>query len=144
MATKLAALQRLPEDALRRAASEELLDARERVLDEAKGATNSSLRLRNAGTDNVLGVELRVAADGRGGSLTAEGPWPLIEGPTKAHEIVATSGRALRLPNGPRRRVQHPGTKGKRPWAKGVESAERAAPAVLKRASDAAVQRLTR
>lgn len=132
----------LPAAVARRAVAEEIIDARDNVLDAGRESTGGSGKLRNAGPDNVLGADARVNADGLGGQLTAEGPWPLIEGDTKAHEIAAKSGRALRLPNGPRRRVEHPGTRGKKPWAKGIAKSERGAAQVLRRASDTEIRKL--
>ncbi len=71
----------------------------------------------------------------------ATGPWQLIERDTKAHQIpkqrqsasfVGVYGHAV-IPGGAvggvhgaggvRTRVKHPGTKGKHPWAKGVDAA---------------------
>jgi hypothetical protein len=66
--------------------------------------------------------------------LKATGPWQLIEENTSPHIIrpkrrSKSKGRgakgAIGIPGiGPRAYAHHPGTKGKHPWAKGVEKAE--------------------
>jgi hypothetical protein len=65
--------------------------------------------------------------------LRATGPWQLIEENTSPHTIgPKRRGKGARSPRrcrrhsgiGPRAVVHHPGTKGKHPWAKGVEKAE--------------------
>ncbi len=92
-------------------------------------------RLRNAGKKG--GAKLSVTyvvhndiADGDAFAyIRAQGPWPLIESDTKQHAIApkrkrAKRGRvAVKTPTGFYARVQHPGTKGKHPWAKGVATA---------------------
>lgn len=58
----------------------------------------------------------------------ARGPWQIIENDSKPHPIAAKKKRgrdnsqaAIKLADGGiRRSVNHPGTRGKHPWAKGV------------------------
>lgn len=63
--------------------------------------------------------------------VRARGPWQLIENRTRAHTIVAKRRRraqtrraAVLTPAGPRASVNHPGTRGKHPWERGVRVAE--------------------
>lgn len=66
--------------------------------------------------------------------IRPRGPIGLVEGPIRPHEIRPRRGRgasgkkALGVKDrwGPYTRVSHPGTKGKRPWAIGVDRAVRA------------------
>lgn len=72
------------------------------------------------------------------------GPAHLIENPTKPHVITPRRGRrggkrAVVTPAGPRARVQHPGTKGKQPWAKGVRASEHLVLRAIKRETEAAM-----
>lgn len=59
----------------------------------------------------------------------AVGPWQLVENDTRAHQVPKQrGGRARRryavIPGvGVRAYAKHPGTRGKRPWARGVEAA---------------------
>lgn len=59
--------------------------------------------------------------------VSARGPLQLVESPTKPHVEPKPGGKrrkALRLADGQvRARVQHPGTKGQKPFAKGRERA---------------------
>lgn len=88
----------------------------------------SPSRLRNVGTKGArLGV--RVVPSGGFGQaqalISGTGPWPIIEYDTKAHRIAPKrrgGKKALRFPSGEfARSADHPGTKGKAPFHKGVE-----------------------
>lgn len=88
-------------------------------------------RLRGVGKN---GVRIGVRDDGIVGTVNPSatvrmyGPAHLIENDTKAHTITTKKSRkrrggkaqALNTPHGPKASVQHPGTKGKQPWAKGL------------------------
>jgi hypothetical protein len=90
-------------------------------------AAGAPARLRNVGKS---GAKLTVRYTLEGDSLArmkAVGPWPLVEVGSKPHTIrpKKKGGRkAILTPSGPRASVQHPGTKAKRLWSKGVEKAE--------------------
>lgn len=90
-------------------------------------------RLRGVGKRGAkLGVTYRVrnaVATGEAYALVrAQGPWQLVEHRTSPHTIPK-QGRSKRrrvavVPGyGPRSRIEHPGTKPSRPWAKGVAAA---------------------
>lgn len=94
-------------------------------------------RLRGVGRAGAkLGVRYTIRGSEMNPSaqLRATGPWQLIEKDTKPHRIGpkkrrggSRSGRGggVAVPGvGVFRSVHHPGTKGKHPWAKGVEKAE--------------------
>lgn len=88
-------------------------------------------RLRGVGKN---GAKLSVAYNVSHGATTqalvfARGPWQLIEEDTRAHRIPRerASSRGRRryavIPGvGPRAYANHPGTKGKHPWRKGIEA----------------------
>lgn len=102
-------------------------------------------RLRGVGKKGAkLDVRYNVAGAGIDAKslVFAVGPFQLIENDTKPHPIPKVRGARARtryavIPGGAeggvhgmrgvRTRVDHPGTQGKHPWAKGVEAA---APAV--------------
>lgn len=82
--------------------------------------------------------------------LKWQGPVHLIEGPTKAHPIVARrlagsrrrkGSRGLAFNGVVRRGVQHPGTQGRRFWRNNVSSARRITTTVYKQAAFPAVLR---
>lgn len=127
--------------------------------DNAVGSDGRMSHVKNG----KLGVKTTVLESS--GTVEAIGPWQLIEFDTRAHQETgklpkiggrgatrarkqrdlniafgatgAFSGvRPLRTPFGPRYRVQHPGTKGKHPFRKGVEAGE---PAAIKRFNTTAV-----
>jgi hypothetical protein len=62
--------------------------------------------------------------------LFARGPWQFVEHDTAAHRIPRARGPRARaryavVPDvGPRRHVEHPGTHGTKPFARGVERGE--------------------
>lgn len=89
----------------------------------AAGVTNG--RLRGVGT---RGARIGVGYNLRGTTnpsavVRMRGPAHLIESDTRAHVIKPKRKKAVMTPYGPRARVRHPGTKGKRPWKKGVAAA---------------------
>lgn len=95
------------------------------VRAEVGRATKGSNRLSGVGK---RGAKLSVGYDVKGTAspsalVRMKGPAHLIESDTKPHPITTKQrrgARALSTPAGPRASVQHPGTKGKHPWAKGV------------------------
>jgi hypothetical protein len=96
-------------------------------------ATHGSNRLSGVGRK---GAKLSVGFDMKGSGnptalVRARGPYHLIESDTKAHVIIPRRRRRALAGNGfgPVASVQHPGTKGKRPWAKGLAASP---PAVTK------------
>jgi hypothetical protein len=102
--------------------------AKKELLDQA-AKVSSGGRLRNVGKSGAkLGVGYEVSTLGNGARLTvkAKGPWQIVESGNRPHRIgprkkggrraVSFGGRAYA-------RVQHPGTKGKRPWEKGEKAA---------------------
>lgn len=96
------------------------------------------------------------------GILRATGPWQLIERDTKPHTIPRLKGgrsrstgftrqygpafggvneRKLKLPNGGVRSVVfHPGTQGKKPWAKGAAVIVKTAPELYERGIETAMR----
>lgn len=98
--------------------------------------SGSPARLRGVGKSGAkLGVSYRLSGAGARTTATvrATGPWQLIEEDTRPHVIRSKrrgrkKGRggqgAIVIPGvGPRVAAHHPGTRGKHPWAKGVEKA---------------------
>lgn len=58
-------------------------------------------------------------------TVTAKGPWPLVENKVPAHKIAPKKGkkRGVAFNGVVRRSVQHPGVRSpKKPWRKGVDS----------------------
>ena len=99
----------------------------------------SPKRLRGVGKKGgvrlTVGYNVTTAGDKPAALVFARGPWQFVEHDTKAHDIPRP-GRARRrattkakrrvvvVPGtGPRAVAHHPGTKGTRPFAKGVERA---------------------
>lgn len=105
------------------------------------------------------GAKLSIGTTFTGGptpsaTLKAKGPWPLVERDTKAHQIPrqrstrtfeGVFGHAV-VPGGAeggvhgkrgvRTRVQHPGTRGKHPWARGVTAATPLIAATFRRSGE--------
>lgn len=98
------------------------------VLAELGGKTT----LRGVGKRGArIGVKTTVTG-GAGtalGEATATGPMQLVERDTRAHRIPKVRGararkRIIVIPGyGPKAYANHPGTKGKHPWEKGVAHA---------------------
>lgn len=95
--------------------------------------SGSPSRLRGVGKKGAaLGVRYTLSGSEATPSarLRATGPWQLIEEDTSPHEIRPkkrkSKGRgAIAIPGiGVRAYAHHPGSRGKHPWAKGVEKAE--------------------
>lgn len=108
-----------------------------------------SQRLRNAGRSGArLGVRFTVKTAGPSavGHIGATGPWQLIEGPTRRHQIPrqrGTRSRFVRLPDGGVRRVvDHPGTHGKHPWRNGEAVVRQTAPEAYERGITVAARRI--
>lgn len=101
------------------------LDVKKAVLRRAPA------RLSGVGKNGAkLGVRYNVGTfDGQAKSLVyATGPFHLIERDTKKHRIPrerrSKKRRLLSIPGiGVRAWANHPGTRGKHPWAKGVDDA---------------------
>lgn len=107
-------------------------------------------RLSNVGRGARVGARYDVRGTQNPTALVyATGPLHLLDNPTRPHQITPKvkkgrsrasraafynaifggeggfgSARPLRTPYGPRYRVQHPGTKGKRTWQRSIDRAE--------------------
>lgn len=97
-------------------------------------------RLRNVGRSGArlsVGYTTKSTTAGDPYAIVqARGPWPIIESDTPAHVIprarVRGRRRVIVIPGvGVRAYAHHPGTKGKHPWAKGVEAAIPASPGIF-------------
>jgi hypothetical protein len=92
------------------------------------GAGVKANRLRGVGKKGAR-IGVRYDIDQKKALVRATGPFHLIENDTKAHRIPKQRGARARtryavIPGvGVRAYANHPGTKGKHPWAKGVEAA---------------------
>lgn len=102
------------------------------VLGQLQVAGVKDGRLRGVGRNGAkVGVSYTVT--GTTARVRATGPFPLIESDTKAHRIPRERGKRARkryavIPGvGVRAFADHPGTKGKHPWKKGVAAAQPAA-----------------
>lgn len=90
------------------------------VQAELVAAGAGSGRLRGVGKKGAK-IGIRVDPLGKAVLVRATGPFHLIESKTKAHRIPKDgSPRMVSTPYGVFASVNHPGTKGKHPWAKGV------------------------
>lgn len=112
-------------------------------------------RLKGVGRKGArVGVRYDLKNGGNGllkSFFKATGPLHLLERSTKAHRITPRSrgrgrsrsaGGGLVLPDGGvRRSVQHPGTKGKQPFEKGIEKGKDAALKTLRNAHTDAIKR---
>lgn len=137
------ALEKAQARGVRRAA----LHVTRAVRGEIRAATNGDMEMSGVG---VRGVRVGARYDVRGtvnptAMIRATGPLHLIERDTRPREIKTRKRRgkkALRLADGRfvTGTVQHPGTKGKRPFAKGVDATKESAPRVF----DAEIQRAMR
>lgn len=129
------------------------------VVKEASQVTKEAVlrrapaRLSGVGKRGAkLGVRYNVAgAAGDAKSLVfATGPFHLIERDTKKHRIPKErktrkggKRRYAVIPGvGPRAWAMHPGTKGQRPWAKGVNDAEPQVRALLEKRVALAIRRI--
>lgn len=112
------------------------MEAKKIMAASLAAAGAPSQRLRNVGKRGArLGVWWDVKDFGANtiGVIRATGPWQIIEWDTAPHQIPRQRRRGrtryVRFPDGGvRRSVQHPGTRGKRPWAKGALVVARTAP----------------
>lgn len=95
------------------------------VLTQLQVAGVKDGKLRGVGKRGAK-VGVSFAVTGRTALVRATGPFPLIESDTKAHRIPRQRGPRARqryvvIPGvGVRSFANHPGTKGKHPWEKGV------------------------
>lgn len=131
-----------------RAAANKAGLAFKRELEHERDRAAPGGRMRNVGRNGAkLGIRYRVEGTDEHMAVrfTATGPWPLIEGPTKAHTIRPRRRRgrraAVSTPYGPRASVHVRGTRGKRPWAKGVTAGITVGVTILRRAYSDAVKR---
>lgn len=102
----------------------------------------------------MRGVGLRGARVGAGykvgphtAIVQARGPLHLLERGTKPHEITNRKRRkkkGMTTPYGVRKRVMHPGTRGKYPWRKGVAKAGPLVPKVFKQGFYEPIERIFR
>ena len=104
----------------------------------------------------AVGADMRMSGVGKSGAkvgagydllgyrnptaiVTARGPLHLVERPTRPHRIPRQRGprarrRVVAIPGvGVRAHVNHPGTRGKYPFARGVARGQRAAKAAFRR-----------
>lgn len=111
------------------------------IRGEIRGATGGDMRLsgaRNARIGIKTGYSLGGATPSV--SLTPTGPLMLIEENTPPHSIRPRSKKALKIGDRFAARAQHPGTRGKHPWKRGVAKSESTAGRIY----DEAVQRAIR
>ena len=121
----------------------------------ASARKNMPERLRGVGKKGAkIGARAKVESD-RQASVSATGPVHLIERDTKAHTIGPKKknakkrsgqgggrGGGVKLANGAvRRTVQHPGTKGKQVFEKGIETGTPGAMRALANAHTDAIKR---
>lgn len=106
-----------------------------RSVDEQIGKDAPRRRVAG-GRVGVTVVATKIGHDGTA-LVKATGPLHLLANPTAEHQERARRKRALRTPYGPRYSVEHPGTKGKDTWHKGVDKAR----PLVSEAADAAVAR---
>lgn len=172
-ARKINQLQKVPDRVALTAVRVNVKNAATNADKAVKAATNGTSRLRNAGAvvrapgaaqGRVVGrkgaklsVSSKLGPSGTSGTVSAVGPWQLIEGPTKQHFIgpagvkktvtgsksgrsgtKAREGRAkaLKTPYGIKRWVYVKGTKGKFPWRKAAAKTSREAPLEMKKAAE--------
>ena len=126
---------------LQRATAKAVRAASLTVKDETVGTLRQAIgpdeRMSNVGR-TIAGARLSVRFNlsdlttaNPSALVQARGPWQLVENQTRAHTIRprrrrarAAGGAAVATPWGPRAYVIHPGTRGKKPWARGVAAAE--------------------
>jgi len=106
------------------------------ILDELKGTPFRSRKLRNMGGARLT-VSMRVKGDTA--VVKAGGPFRLVEAGARPHVIPLRGGnphRLLKFPDGNVRYgpVKHPGTKGYRPFERGVD---KSGPGIVKAFDDA-------
>lgn len=123
-------LQRLETNTVKIAA----LAVKTSVLGQLQVAGVKDGKLRGVGVGkNGAKIGVSFSVTGRTALVKATGPFPLIESDTKAHRIPREQGKRGRkryavIPGvGVRAFADHPGTKGKHPWRKGVIAAQPAA-----------------
>ena len=127
------------------------------VVKEASQITKDSVlkfapsRLSGVGKKGAkIGVRYNVGNFGGEAKsrVFATGPFHLIERDTKRHRIPKERGRRARrrvivIPGvGVRAWAMHPGTRGKHPWAKGVNAAEPKVTALLENKTRLALRRV--
>jgi len=132
-----AACARFPEElqrAQRRGVQRSALHVTGEIRHEIRVATGGDMRLSGVGRRGArVGAKYDVKGDVNPTALiVATGPMQLLEHDTAPHEIRPRRRgmKVLKLPNGYVPKVRHPGTRGKRPFAKGaskgaVRSAEK-------------------
>jgi hypothetical protein len=111
----------------------------------------SPARLRGVGKRGAR-LDVRYTRSGGGAEskalVFAVGPWQFIEHDTRPHRIPRQRGPRARkryvvIPAvGPRRSANHPGTRGKHPWSKGVTAAEPVAGRMLQSRGELVMRRI--
>lgn len=113
----------------RRAVGAAALVVKNSALTELRSAVGPDLRMSGVGKRGAkVGARYDQAAGSASALVRATGPVHLIENDTKPHKISPKRRRgsrgALSIPGvGVRASVNHPGTRGKKPWAKAVAKA---------------------
>lgn len=115
-----------------------------RSVEQQRDRATGDGRLSGVGRS---GAKLGVRFDLKGSMnptalLRALGPWQLIERKTSAHKIrprKRRGKRAIAFGGIARAWAQHPGTRGKEPWAKGIDAGIKPALRVLRSAMVQAV-----
>lgn len=129
-AHKLTNLQDNLEDVPKRGVSASALHIKRQVM-QRLGSSGAPVLLRGVGKKGVkVGVryDVKTFTANTTALITATGPFQLVERDTKAHAMPRQRKRgrkrALKIPGvGFRASARHPGTKGKHPFAKGVQDA---------------------
>lgn len=140
LSAKCAAAAKAIKEVQRRAVKDAAQSMRSDVEKSRNAAVGSDGRMSNVGRKGAkLGVQLKAVGpvDQR---LKATGPWPLIESNVPPHAIKPKKKRAIVIgPGVVRVSAKHPGTRGKKPWAKGIDAGRPEAVRVLrKQTTDAA------
>lgn len=133
LAAKCAAAAKAIEKARKEAAKAAALSLRSDIERSRNAAVGGDGRMSRVGRSGAkLGVTVRTVGDGDQ-RLKATGPWPLIEGDTPPHKIAVRKKRGIAFGGIVRASAQHPGTKGKQPWRKGVQAGKPEAVRILRR-----------
>lgn len=114
----------------------------EKARNAAVGGDGRMSRVGKKGAK--LGVNFKIHGDGMEARMKATGPWPLIESNIPAHRIGPKKKggrRGIAFRGVVRASAQHPGTKGKKPWKKGVDSGTPKAVKILREQTINAVRK---
>jgi hypothetical protein len=130
-------------DASRRTALGDAGLVLKRSVEDARARVAPSGRLRNVGKGARLNVRYDVEGE-RQVKVKVTGPWPIIEENTKAHTVQPKKRKgkkAIAFNGMARASAQHPGTKGKHPFRKGIEAGQAKAVRALGESIGTAAQR---